>query len=470
MLKLSDITVWLGGKEVLQHIRFSLQPQEHLVITGRSGSGKTTLLQVLNGQVLYSGTVALETADGRKPLVVFVAQQHRFRNLFNLGDFYYQQRYNSSESEDALTVWEELKACVEKQAPFDAEAAETVLEMVQLSSRRDAPVIQLSGGEHKRVQLAAACLCRAELVLLDNPFTGLDSNGKILLHDILNRMAATGVQLVMVTNEAAIPACITHRLHLHEGRQVFFGKKEAYNAETSAGILPPARLPALQPFPEFREALRMVNVIVAYNGKTILKELNWTVKRGERWQLKGKNGAGKSTLLSLVTGDNPQAYANELYLFDKRRGSGESIWDIKKRIGYMSPDIQWYFPQDITVAHAVGSGFFDTMGLFKKLNEAQTSLIRHWLCYFDLEKEAAQRLSSLPAGRQRMVMLVRALVKSPALLILDEPCHGLDEEQSARFIAYVDALMEQTDTTLIYVTHNEDEVPHTVTKQLTLSV
>ena len=184
--------------------------------------------------------------------------------------------------------------------------------------------------------------------------------------------------------------------------------------------------------------------------------------------MKGPNGAGKSTLLSLITGDNPQAYANEIHLFDERRGRGESIWDIKQKIGYVSPELHAFFDKNISCYDAIGSGFFDTVGLYKKLSSQQHQLIQQWLDFLRISHVHQKPLSSISSGGQRLTLLARALVKNPPLLVLDEPCQGLDDEQKEQFVQLIDDLCVQLDKTLIYVSHYEEDIPGCVDKVLLL--
>ena len=205
-----------------------------------------------------------------------------------------------------------------------------------------------------------------------------------------------------------------------------------------------------------------------YGSKFILNNINWEVKRGEKWLVKGPNGAGKSTLLSLITGDHPQAYASEIYLFDKKRGTGESIWDIKKKIGYISPELHWHFATNITCAQAIGSGFFDTIGLYKKLNQQQHNILQQWMDFLHLSHVANKPLNSVSNGHQRLILLSRALVKNPPLLVLDEPCQGLDGRQKQEFVTLVDDLCKKFSKTLIYVSHYDDEIPQCINSCLNL--
>jgi molybdate transport system ATP-binding protein len=218
----------------------------------------------------------------------------------------------------------------------------------------------------------------------------------------------------------------------------------------------------------FNVAVKLENINVAYGDKKILSNINWQINRGEKWLLKGVNGAGKSTLISLITGDHPQAYANKIILFDKRRGSGESIWDIKKKIGFVSPELHWYFDKTISVYNTIASGFFDTIGVYKKLNEEQHAIVLQWLSFLNFASRSQFSLSTFSTSQQRLALLARALVKNPSVLILDEPCQGLDEQQVKDFVALVDDLCIQSNKTLIYVSHYENEIPVCISNTLVL--
>jgi molybdate transport system ATP-binding protein len=212
----------------------------------------------------------------------------------------------------------------------------------------------------------------------------------------------------------------------------------------------------------------MVNTTVRYGDTTILDGINWEVKKGEKWNVSGPNGAGKSTILSLITADNPQAYANEIWLFDKRRGSGESIWDIKKKIGFVSPELHQYFDFSASSFEVIASGLFDTIGLFRGLTVEQEESVLLWMPLLGLSELRTKRLSQLSTGQQRMVLLARALIKNPPVLILDEPCQGLDDEQAGYFKNLIDRLCGAFNTTLIYVSHYRQELPDCINKFLQL--
>lgn len=221
-------------------------------------------------------------------------------------------------------------------------------------------------------------------------------------------------------------------------------------------------------FAEFDEIVEIQSGRLQYGNRIILDNINWKIAKGERWSISGHNGAGKSTLISLITGDNPQAYANNIKLFGRKRGSGESIWEIKKKIGFVSPELFQYFPQETTVAQAVESGLYDTIGLYRTPVMENESLILAVMNALGIGDYAMNRLQQVATSVQRLTLIARALVKYPPLLILDEPCQGLDPNQTEQIKHLIDELCRQTHISLIYVSHYADEIPASVNRQLVL--
>ncbi|MBI3718959.1 MAG: ATP-binding cassette domain-containing protein [Sphingobacteriales bacterium] len=460
IIKLKDVSVKRNGNTILSHINLSLNQDEHWAITGQSGSGKTTLAHVLTGKIFFNGEINshINNTEDKKSIIL-VEQQHHFKNLSNTGDLYYQQRFNSFDSEDTITVETALQTLKNK---------ETWIELLHLTPLLSKPLIQLSNGENKRLQLVKALSANPVLLILDNPFIGLDTEGRATLHSIVASIIKEGIHLLLITSSHEIPECITHIAVLENGKMIWQGAKKDYQPDkfhhpqkiTSLTAIKEITAPS---YPDFDYAVKMKNVTVKYGEKTILDNINWSIKKGECWNLSGPNGAGKSTLLSLINADNPQAYANEIYLFDKRRGKGESIWDIKKLIGYVSPELHLFFEQHNTCSRVIASGLFDTIGLFRQLTAAQEQQVQQWIKLFSLEKFQHKAMFTLSNSEQRIVLLARALIKNPPLLILDEPCQGLDEDQTSYFIQFVNEICKQFGTTLIFVSHYKKDIPVCVT-------
>jgi molybdate transport system ATP-binding protein len=468
-LELKNVTVKPGGAAVLEDINLVINHGEQWMITGSSGSGKTVLAHTLLGKHFYSGEIHCFFGDNNKCRVVIAEQQHRFKNLSNTNDLYYQQRFNSPDSDQTITVEEELKEYI----PVEKILNEEWMGTLHIHSLLSKPLIQLSNGENKRVQIAIALIAQPELLILDNPFLGLDTEGRIILHGIINNLISKGIHILLITSPNEIPESITHIAVLEKGKIIFADKKENFHLQNHTVVNAPLNKEILnqlnqRQLQQFLSAVKMVDVNIIYGDTVILNNINWEVKKGERWSLSGPNGAGKSTLLSLITADNPQAYANEIYLFDKKRGSGESIWDIKKNIGFVSPELHLYFDYSATCFEVIASGLFDTIGLFKQLNNEQEEKILLWMRLLQLENLRSKRLAQLSIGGQRMILLARAVIKNPPLLILDEPCQGLDDDQTNYFKNLITQLCYQFDSTLIYVSHYKDHIPDCVNHFLQL--
>jgi molybdate transport system ATP-binding protein len=384
-LVLEQVSVSLGGVFVLDRLDLTIRRREQWAITGPSGGGKTVLAHTLAGRHYYTGRVGYYFGEGGVAAggpeghrIAVVEQQHRFSKRPGTTDLYYQQRFNSSDADKTITVEEELaeyagwkvkgtgepggRSGKESERNAEKDGPEW-LDSLHIRPLLTKPLIQLSNGENKRVQLAIALSGKPELLILDNPFLGLDTEGRTTLHHIIDGLAARGIHLLLITGAQELPASITHVAQLDEGKWVFRGPREGFRpameggeaARLDTGILDKLRLRASE---KFAVAVKMEHVTIRYGDATILDDISWEVKRGERWSLSGPNGAGKSTILSLITADNPQAYANEIWLFDRRRGSGESIWDIKKKIGFVSPELHLYFDYGANCFEVIASDHF----------------------------------------------------------------------------------------------------------------
>jgi len=462
LVELIGVTVKIGTTPILQDISLTINKGEQWAIVGRSGSGKTTLAKAIAGEQFHSGKINFYFNG----MLAWVEQQHHFKNLSNTSDFYYQQRYNASDADKTLTVAEVLTGYKNAE---NENVFEHWIDKLHLRPLLERPLIQLSNGQNKRLQLAEALLEQPNLLLLDNPFLGLDVEGRQTLHQIVQSIISTGIHIILITSPGELHEEITHVAVLDNGKIIEAVPKKDYHplmipSITNLKLLNDEFIKKLQVTekPAFNSAVKMIAVNIRYGETQVLKNINWEVKRSERWCVSGPNGSGKSTLLSLVTADNPQAYANEIYLFDRKRGSGETIWDIKRNIGYVSPELHLYFESQVNCYEVIASGFFDTIGLFRPVSDEQHEKIILWMQLLNVSALQQKFLSQLSGSQQRMVLLARALVKNPFLLVLDEPCQGLDEDQSAYFRKLVDEICIAFDTTLIYVSHYKKDIPDVV--------
>ena len=458
-----------GGSKVLTDISFSLTEDDCLAIVGPVGSGKTTLAKALSGRLFRTGSVYFKSRTNRvHPSILLVEQQHHFKNRSNMQDFYLQQRFNSADSGDAYTIREEL-------SNEDEELVAYWLGFFMLSHLIDKPLVTLSNGENKRLQLVKSVLRDPDWLILDNPFLGLDVEGREILSACLEKLRENSVQFILINSPAALPACVNRVMYLEEGRVTWDGPISTYESFRRVDkfvfnhTVMDDLIKSAQVYETFQQAVHMNDVTIAYGEKVILSGIHWEVNSGARWALSGPNGAGKSTLLSLITADNPQAYSQDIILFDRKRGTGESIWDIKKRIGYLSPELHVYFREPANVFNVVGSGLFDTLGVYKKISEDQHKRIALWLGVFGISHLSQRMFQQISTGEQRMVLLARALVKNPPLLILDEPCQGLDEEQIHRVKEILNYICSNSQTTLIYVSHYSSDIPDCVNQYFKLA-
>ncbi len=487
-ITLRGVSIRKTEKTVLKNLDWIIHESEHWAIVGPNGAGKTTLAEAIAGKgVVAKGEIQYHTQQksGKLPGRVHMpgielVSTETLQPLLRSSARYYQQRFNSLDAESAPLVREILVAqSASAEEISQMEEWASLLEIQPLLDRR---LIKLSNGETKRVLLAKALLRRPALLILDNPFIGLDSQAREMLKTIINRITQSGTQLLLVASAAEeLPEAITHVLQLENGRVTGMHDKEAFLRQTGekhilykSPLSDEALLPLLEPkIPDFSTAVRMQGVKVTYNGTNVLDCVDWTVLAGEKWALLGPNGSGKSTLLSLINGDNPQAYANDIGLFDRQRGSGESIWEIKRQIGFVSPELHLYYPPGISCLQVVASGHFDRIGgessaFFRPYSPEQTTRTHTCFQALSIQPLMVQPFSRVSTGEQRLVLLARALVKNPPLLILDEPCQGLDFQHRERFNALVDRICSHPRRTLIYVTHYDDEIPACVTRILRL--
>ncbi|WP_036676793.1 ATP-binding cassette domain-containing protein [Pedobacter sp. R20-19] len=467
-VSIQNLNLKYQQKSVLRDLNWKINTGDNYVLFGESGSGKTSLAKIIAGQLSGIGEVKINF-DTNSPLpatVLFVESWYQFKNLEGVANFYYQQRYTSQQAKDTLTVHAELVSYgKEKGLHFDQ--VEPILESLNFSSFASSQLIELSSGEHKKLQLVKALWLKPQLLIIDQPYTGLDAASRKNLNILLDNVSAEGVKLILISNDSELPASINRFAEIKNGHLIEVDSNE---------ITPSTAEKHFREIPDFlkespvyssQHIVKMVDVSISYGEKQVLKNINWEVKAGEKWLLQGHNGSGKSTLLSLVNGDHPQSYANELYLFGNRRGSGESIWEIKQHIGLISPEFHWYFDPSATVWQSIASGFYDTVGLFQQLPYSKSEQVNELVKYFGLTESKDELLSTLPLGKQRLVLLARTIIKNPELLILDEPCQGLDLQQTQHFNQLVDALCSNG-MTLIYVGHFESQLPTCIEKRILL--
>ena len=338
-------------------------------------------------------------------------------------------------------------------------------------------IITMSSGELRKYQLNKVLKHNPRTLILDNPFIGLDVESRQQLRDLLWHIATEQqIDLYLVLSKSDdIPDYVERIIDMdHQGREWSLSEYLSHRPPFPTRVLTEELEQEILGLPHTDyglaedEVIRMTNVSIRYGERTILKDLNWTVRRGERWALSGQNGAGKSTLLSLICADNPQAYACDIALFGRSRGSGETIWQIKKHIGYVSPEMHRSYNRPRPTVKVGASGLTDSVGLYVRTTDDDRQKCLFWMDIFGIKDKADTLFTELSSGEQRLALLARAFVKDPELLILDEPLHGLDNFNRQLAKDVITTFCQRPDKTLIMVTHYEEELPPIITNRLHL--
>lgn len=449
---------------------------EHIAIVGPNGGGKSLLVDTITGRYpLLMNEVAYDFSPSESEMVCDNVKYITFRDSYGDSDatYYYQQRWNTHDIDETPIVRDLLPACADgelKDALYDLFGVETML---------DKHIILLSSGELRKFQLTRTLLSGPRVLIMDNPFIGLDAKTRDLLHVLLRRLTEmTRLQVILVLSKTDdIPEFITHVIPVENrtcGDKISLQEYLHQRREVPAHVLPEEKrerilnLPYGENLYHAEHIVDLNKVSIRYGDRTILKDLDWTVRCGEKWALSGDNGSGKSTLLSLVCADNPQSYACDIALFGRKRGSGESIWEIKKHIGYVSPEMHRAYLKNLPAIDIVASGLHDSIGLYRKMQEKDRAVCEWWMDIFGIADLKDRNFLQLSSGEQRMVLLARAFVKDPELLILDEPLHGLDMRNRRLVKDVIEAFCERKDKTMIMVTHYREELPAVITNALYL--
>jgi molybdate transport system ATP-binding protein len=474
LIRLDKVTLRVGQRRILAGTSWTIRAGENWVVLGPNGSGKTSLTAALTGEVpVVAGRRRLNRDLLREADMARLSFESQ-RRLMARDEARDEARGFAGLAEEGQTARALLQASTAAVDAVDAAAARLALGPVL-----DQPLRSLSTGEMRRLLLARGLLRNPRLLILDEPFDGLDAAMRQRLADIIAGLMAEGLQLVLVTHrEEEILSGMTHYLVLGDDRvreQGRFSAARRRQAPSAGPLSVPARASSptaggAQRLPDRDTAalIRMAEVSVAYGERRVLNRLNWCVRPGEHWLVSGPNGAGKSTLLRLVSADHLQAYANRIELFGRRRGSGESIWEIKQRMGVVSSEFQVRYRKSVSGYAVVLSGFFDSVGLYHQASREQREQALAWIGRLHLQELSEVSFDRLSSGQQRMLLIARAVVKDPDLLILDEPCQGLDAANRRRVLAMVDHIGIRTTTQLIVTTHHADERPACMTHELRL--
>ena len=478
IIRLENVTLRVRQTFLLPDTSWQIDKGQHWAIMGPNGAGKTSLVRALTGDVpVVKGAVypSHDQADAvRAEYVSFEQHQRLIAREEQRDDF----RFFSGNLNRITTVREILDEVDGPGGvkPADVEGVVARLKINHLLARG---IRVLSTGEMRKVQIARVLLKSPEIMILDEPFDGLDESSRQDLAQIIDDLMDSTRTVILVTHrQREILPNISHVLAIKNGRVIFQGRREevltpsqldylyAHDFAASLALPTTADNPKSTAAAASEILITMRNVTVKYDNTTALDNVSWTMRTGQNWVILGPNGSGKTTMLNLITADNLQGYANEIYLFGKRRGSGESIWDIKERIGMMSSEFQIRYRKPLSGFEVVLSGFFDSVGLFRTASPGQKQTAERWMAVLGIADKSGRTFNQLSYGEQRMVLLARAMVKIPQILILDEPYQGLDRTNRQRILDAIDAIGHHSGTHIIYVTHYPDEIPTCMTHML----
>lgn len=313
-----------------------------------------------------------------------------------------------------------------------------------------------SSGEKRKLLLRYLLKQEPDILILDEPFDCLDQESVAELRDLLAVHESEISYVQIFRRKADLLNFVTriYQLGAENGFVAYgdFFKNSAEEQNNLAQIPPP-----ISEFKDIPESLiRMHEVSVSYDEKNILQKINWEVKKNEFWKLSGPNGSGKTTILSMVYGDNPKAYGTELYIFGNRKGTGETVWEIKEKIGYFSPSLTEMFQKRNSVLEMIISGLYDSIGLYQKPSARERYIGREWLKVIGLENREKEIFLELSHAEKRMVLIARAMIKHPPLLILDEPSTGLDDAGVRKLTGLINQIAKESNTAIIYVSHRAE--------------
>jgi len=452
-ITLKNLSVNFDDHFFLKNISWQLNDQQHWVITGPNGSGKSALAACLHGAGdIESGTIL--GRPGNIGIVSFKAQAElidaeRRKDDADLLDVISEGTSVQEMLDDGCTNFEEQRRLVD------------AFEFNELTNRS---FRKLSTGETRKVILIKALTCNAELLILDEPFEGLDLQADKLLKTLLQEYAATTPMVLVLNRFDEIPDFVSNIAYIDQGELAHTVSRNDENAvqelrqllhiKTSDLSIPPKDSSTITASFDRESALVSIkNGRIAYSDTVIFDELNWQINPGQHWQVSGPNGSGKTCLLNLITGDHPQCYVNDIQVFGMQRGHGETIWDIKQHIGYVSSALQWEYKVSVSVRNAIISGFYDSIGIYQKYSDEQKTIADQWLTLLGMQAFANKPFNQLSFGDQRLVLIARAMVKHPPLLILDEPCLGLDDLNRQLVLALIEKICSGSNTAVLYVNH-----------------
>ena len=457
MIKLNNVTIGYPGQIVKEGIDWEIAAGTGWFLSGSNGSGKSTLLRTIAGKLRHlKGSIDRDMEDpfGSIRMMSFTDASRLFTGPNHV--HYYQQRFNSWDSDGHLTVLEYLQS-----GGFSSSDAfqNEVVDSLGLRKLLNKERIKLSSGQMRKMLIARALLQRPSVLILDNLYIGLDQPSRQFVNGWIDDLYAKLKMTIIISGHPTeLPDCIKNKFELDEDHVL----SNQFDAGELRNLWSDNRVSH-----DLAEIVKLRDLNISYGPDTILRNLNWTVERGEKWHVTGGNGSGKSTLISIIYGDNPQAYAHDVFLFGRKRGSGESIWDIKQKMGFTSSELHAFMDSELSAIEVVLTGIFDRFEIMGRIEEEHRQFAFALFGFFGASEFSVVKYRHLSTGYQRLVLFLRALIKKPPVLLLDEPFQGMDHCMMTKARSLIDLLLGEDDT-LMFITHFNHECPDCIDQILSL--
>ena len=455
MIEFKDVELQKGQQRC--HIsEWVLMPQQHVCVIAGDYSPSLIADWLLNEATLTRGQV---TGLPEKIGIVSLTAQQQLYAAQKAAD----ETDLTNEVDPGSSVYELLI-----EINSDLTVVEQVLCDCGLQHLRDRGFFLLSTGETRRLMLARAILTSPQWLILDEPYAGLDRDYQQQLDGLLAQLSQRYTLLMITSREQELPDCFEvislfdqEKLCDTFARQQWLNHPLRQQWQALAGVVSTQFAKTLNKGQsshiEYDPIFAIHEGRVAYHDGLIFEHLNWCIHPRQHWQVRGPNGCGKSTLLNLIFGDHPQCYSNTIDILGHRRGSGESIWQIKQQIGMVSSALHLQYRVNVKAVDVVLSGFYDSIGLYQQPSESESQQAMDWLGLLQMEHLANKGFRTLSYGQQRLLLIARALIKRPVLLLLDEPCQGLDYLNRKIVLQALTLIAKQQLSQLVYVSHYDDE-------------
>lgn len=432
---------------------FNTTPGQSWCVFGENHSGIDSFIDLLAGKLSHCQADVLDLPKN-PGILSFRAQQELFEKEIRNDDSDFLNK-----TDPGTLVRDFL---------LNPEAHLDLLQTFGMSDCLDLGYRQLSSGQARKLLLLCELTVGTATLVLQNPYDGLDEQSCHELNHALMHLPERGIEVMVCVNiRSDVPAWTSHLAIIKDRRLVCAGPRDQVLPKTEA-LMPtgkngrsPIHAPFLQSSTKSMEGdeelVFLRNGFAGYGEKLLFSHLNLTIQSGDHTLISGANGCGKSTLLDIITGDNPKCYANDLRIFGKKRGSGESIWAIKKHMGIVSPTLHRDHRIPGNALQVVLSGLYDSIGLYHKATTSEIKTARQWLAWINLSAKAEVPFRRLSFAEQRQVLIARALIKRPRLLILDEPTQGLDDDNRSTLLHLLAEIATQRLSTILFVSHRRDE-------------